>query len=45
VNSLGEVIKNFFEKHLFPTLISIVLSIVTYLILPDNLYGIKELGF
>lgn len=45
MNSLAEVLKIFLEKHLIPTVIAIVIAFLSYLILPNSTYLVKELGF
>ena len=41
---IGDAIKIFFEKHLIPTVISIVISILLLLVLPENNWMILKVG-
>ena len=43
-NAIGESLKVFFEKHLIPTVVSIVLAILMMLVLPNNYWMIEKIG-
>ena len=43
-NAVSGALKVFFEKHLIPTVISIVLAIVAFLLLPADSWVIAKLG-
>ena len=42
--SLGNVLKIFLEKHIYPTVIAVVAAIVTILFLPENNIAILKIG-
>ena len=42
--AIGQAIKTFVEKHLIPTVISVVLAISSFLILPPNFWMIERVG-
>lgn len=43
-NAIGEALKIFLEKHLIPTVISVVAAIVVFLVLPADNWIIEKLG-
>lgn len=43
-NAIGESLKVFFEKHLIPTIISLVSALVAFLLLPLDHWMIEKLG-
>ena len=43
-NAIGESLKIFFEKHLIPSVISIVSAIVAVLVLPTEYWMIEKIG-
>lgn len=43
-NAIGESLKVFFEKHLIPAVISIVLAIAAILLLPNDYWMINKVG-
>lgn len=43
-NAVGESLKVFLEKHLIPTVISVVAAIVVFLVLPADNWIIEKLG-
>ncbi len=43
-DAIGQALKVFFEKHLIPTVISIVSAIVLLLVLPSNYWMIAKIG-
>ena len=43
-SAIGESLKVFLEKHLIPTVISIVVAILTFLMLPDDNWAVEKLG-
>ena len=43
-SAVGDALRVFFEKHLFPTVISIVVAIAVFLILPADYWMIEKLG-
>ena len=43
-SAIGESLKVFVEKHLIPTVISIVAAILAFLMLPDNNWVVEKLG-
>lgn len=42
--AIGQAIKIFIEKHLIPTVISVVIAISSFLILPTDYWMIKKIG-
>lgn len=42
--AIGQAIKTFVEKHLIPTVISVVISIASFLILPADYWMITKIG-
>ena len=42
--ALGQAIKTFVEKHLIPTVISVVVAISSFLILPSDFWMIERVG-
>ena len=42
--AIGQAIKTFVEKHLIPTVISVVVSISSFLILPTDFWMIERIG-
>ena len=42
-NAVGESLKVFLEKHLIPTVISVVAAIVVFLVLPADNWIIEKL--
>ncbi len=42
--AIGQAIKTFVEKHLIPTVISVVISIASFLILPTDYWMIARIG-
>lgn len=43
-NAIGEALKIFLEKHLIPTAISFVISIITLIKLPKDYWMIEKVG-
>lgn len=43
-DSIGEALKIFLEKHLVPTVISVVAAIVALLVLPTDYWMIEKIG-
>ena len=43
-DSIGEALKVFLEKHLVPTVISVVAAIVALLVLPTDYWMIEKIG-
>ena len=43
-DSIGEVLKVFLEKHLVPTVISVVAAVVALLVLPAGYWMIEKIG-
>ena len=42
--AIGQAIKTFVEKHLIPTVISVVIAISSFLILPTDFLMIERIG-
>ena len=42
--AIGLAIKTFVEKHLIPTVISVVISIASFLVLPADYWMITRIG-
>lgn len=42
--AIGQAIKTFVEKHLIPTVISVVIAISSFLILPTDFWMIERIG-
>ena len=42
--AIGQAIKTFVEKHLIPTVISVVVAISSFLILPSDYWMIERVG-
>lgn len=42
--AIGQAIKTFVEKHLIPTVISVVIAIASFLVLPADYWMITRIG-
>ena len=42
--AIGQAIKTFVEKHLIPTVISVIIAISSFLILPTDFWMIERIG-
>lgn len=43
-NAIGESLKIFIEKHLIPTVVSVVVAILAFLVLPADYWVVEKLG-